>query len=109
MVRRTTIEDLGWAFCCELAAQRSSPDAEPTALTVAAALDVDERESANLMGWLMERDLVREPDQGDGVGDAYTTGPIVLTAIGDRFVDTREVPPTRVETWNGLDRLGRYL
>ena len=82
---------VGRLFVQELLAQTIT--GEPTALTVADAIDMDEAESANLMGWLAGERLVCEAGDPDVTYcDPYTTSPIVATARGRAFAESRAVP-----------------
>ena len=105
---------LGWQghglmFASELLAQTAGRDETATALTVGDAIDMDECESANVMGWLAEHRLVRECEHPDGWVDAYTTAPIELTARGRLFVETGEVPTSQVvDVRGGLQRLREH-
>ena len=89
---------VGRLFVQELLAQTIT--GEPTALTVADAIDMDEAESANLMGWLAGERLVCEADNSDATYcDPYTTGPIVATARGRAFAESGVVPEGPAMGW----------
>jgi hypothetical protein len=108
---------LGWEghglmFVRELLIQKSAePDGEATAMTVADAIDMDERESVNVMGWLVERELVCEAaSPGQAYCDAYTTAPLAPTARGRSFAETGTLPVGREMDWPAaLDNLSKRL
>ena len=82
---------LGRLFVQELLAQTHTGEA--TALTVADSIDMDEAESANLMGWLAGERLVSEVDNPDApYCDPYTTRPIAATPRGRAFAESGVMP-----------------
>lgn len=103
---------LGWDFLGRLFVQEllaQTITGAPTALTVADAIDMDEAESANLMGWLAGERLVCEADNPDApYCDPYTTGPIVATARGRMFAESGVVPKGPAMGWpDAWDQLSK--
>lgn len=98
---------IGRLFVQELLAQTSTGAA--TALTVADSIDMDEAESANLMGWLAGLRLVCEVGAMESsYCDPYTTGPIAATARGQAFAETGGVPEGPAMEWpDAWEQLGK--
>jgi hypothetical protein len=83
--------EIGRLFVQDLLAQ--TPAGEPTALSVGDAIDMDEAESANLMGWLSGHRLVCEVEDPDApYCDPYAARPLAATARGRAFAETGVVP-----------------
>jgi hypothetical protein len=75
------------------------------------AIELDERASANLMGWLAGHRLVCEVDDPEQVYcDPYTTASLTLTARGRAFADTGVVPEAPGLDWpTAMDNLTKRL